>query len=285
MPGQDAITPPAADGPVIVQCAITGSQPADGRNPNLPRNSNEIADSAVEAWRAGAAMVHIHAREADGTPTSSLERFREIVDRIRATEFDGILNLSTSSAGGITDGPERYECLELEPEVASYDCGTLNFGERIFANPLPFLREMAAAFRERGVRPEIGCFEPGHIATALRLRDEGVLEEPLTMQLVLGVVGGSPGTLEQAVHMHSMLPDEVTWFACGIGRSQLPLNLYSLSMGGHLRTGLEDNYYYHRGELAQSNAQLVERLVRLAGETGRPVAGPDEARRLLSLSA
>jgi len=272
-----------SDEPVIVQCAITGSQDADGSNPNLPRTPREIADSAVEAWRAGAAMVHIHARTHDGTPTPSLERFREIVDRIRATQFDGILNLSTSSAGGLADGAVRYVCLELEPEVGSYDCGTLNFGERIFVNSVPFLREMAGVFRERGVKPEIECFESGHIATALRLRDEGLLDEPLNVQLVLGVPGGAPGTIEQAVFMRAMLPSDATWSVCGVGRSQLPLNLYSLAAGGHVRTGLEDNLNYHRGEPAQSNGQLVERIVRLAGEVGRPVASPSEARELLVL--
>ncbi|MGI9557214.1 MAG: 3-keto-5-aminohexanoate cleavage protein [Solirubrobacterales bacterium] len=269
--------------PVIVQCAVTGSQPADVPSPHLPRTPTEIADAAIEAWRAGAAMVHIHARDEDGSPTASMEHFTAIVDRIRASEFDGIINLSTSAAGGTTDGSERYACLELEPEVASYDCGSLNFADRIFPNPMPFLREMGAAFREAGVRPEIECFEPGHIAAALRLREEGVLDDPLTLQLVLGVKWGAPGTIEQAVHMRSMLPEGANWFVCGIGRAQLPLNLYGLAAGAHVRTGLEDNLYYHRGEPAESNGQLVERVVRLAGEVGRPVATPDEAREILSL--
>lgn len=272
-----------ADQPVIVQCAVTGSQPADVPSPHLPRTPREIADSAIEAWRAGAAMVHIHARDEDGSPTASLERFAEIVDGIRGTEFDGIVNLSTSAAGGTSDGADRYACLELQPEVASYDCGSLNFADRVFPNPMPFLREMAAAFRERGIRPEIECFEPGHIATALQLREESVLDDPLTMQLVLGVKWGAPGTIEQAVHMRSMLPDDANWFVCGIGRAQLPLNLYGLAAGAHVRTGLEDNLYFRRGELAESNAQLVERVVRLAEEAGRPVASPAEARELLSL--
>ena len=168
--------------------------------------------------------------------------------------------------------------------MASFDCGSLNFGEWLFENPLPFLRDMAQAFRDRGVKPEIECFEVGHVYTALRLRDEGLLEDPLHFQFVLGVPGGAPGTLEAALYMRSLIPADATWSICGIGRAQLVMNLLCLMHGGHLRTGLEDNSYYHRGRYAASNAELVERLVRVAGEVGRPVASPDEARVILGLA-
>lgn len=270
--------------PLIIQCAITGSQDPNGRKPALPTTPARIAESALEAWQAGAAMVHLHARLEDGTPTQRVDVFREIVERIRThPDCDVILNLSTGSAGGRATGAERYACIELEPEVASFDCGTLNFGERIFDNPLPFLREMAAAFAERGVKPEIECFEAGHIATALGLRDEGLLSDPLHFQFVLGVPGGAPGSIEHAVFMRSMIGPEATWSVCGVGRDQLPLNLYSLASGGHARTGLEDTLYFRRGEPAASNAQLVSRLVRLAEEVGRPIATPPEARSILGL--
>ena len=270
---------------VVIQCAVTGAQDADGRNPSLPATAPAIAGAAVEAAEAGACIVHIHAREPDGTPTQSAEVYEEIVDRIRASSVDVIINLSTGSAGGRSAGRERYECLRLRPELASFDCGSLNFGDRIFENPTPFLREMAAAFLESGVKPEIECFEVGHIALALRLRDEGLLADPLHFQFVVGVPGGAPGTVEQVSFMRSQLPADATWSVCGVGRKQLPMNMFSLAAGGQLRTGMEDSLRYTDDQLARSNAQLVERLVRIAGELGLEIAGAEEARRQLGLAA
>jgi 3-keto-5-aminohexanoate cleavage enzyme len=271
-------------GEVIVQAAVTGSLVDRSTNPNVPITTEEIVQASLDAWRAGAAIIHLHAREEDGTPTQDVERYRPVVERLRAASCEAILNLSTGSAGGRVAGvPKRWECIELEPELASFDCGSLNFGEWLFENPLPFLRDMARAFRERSVKPEIECFEVGHVYTALRLRDEGLLEDPLHFQFVLGVPGGAPGTVEAAVYMRSLIPADATWSICGIGRAQLPMNMLCLMHGGHLRTGLEDNSYYHRGRYAASNAELVERLVRLAGEVGRKVATPDDARVILRL--
>jgi 3-keto-5-aminohexanoate cleavage enzyme len=268
---------------VVIQCAVTGAQDADGRNPNLPATPAEIASAAIEAAAAGAAIVHVHARRQDGTPTQSLDLYEEIVGRVRDADTDVILNLSTGSANGRASGAERYACLELDPELASFDCGSLNFGERIFENPTPFLREMATAFLDRGVKPEIECFEAGHIALALRLRDEGLLRDPMHFQFVLGIPGGAPGTVQQAEFMRSQLPADATWSVCGVGRTQLPLNLYSLAAGGQIRTGMEDSLRYTRDEPAASNAQLVARLVRITEELGQTVASPAEARELLGL--
>jgi 3-keto-5-aminohexanoate cleavage enzyme len=269
---------------VIVQAAVTGSLVDRSTNPAVPITTGEIVQASLDAWRAGASIIHLHAREEDGTPTQALDRFSPVVEALREAGCEAILNLSTGSAGGRVAGvPKRWECIELGPEMASFDCGSLNFGEWLFENPLPFLRDMARAFQERGVKPEIECFEIGHVHTALRLRREGLLEDPLHFQFVLGVPGGSPGTVEAAMFMRSLIPPDATWSICGIGRAQLAMNMLCLIEGGHLRTGLEDNSYYHRGEHAASNAQLVERLVRIAGEVGRPVATPDEARELLGL--
>lgn len=270
---------------MIVQAAVTGSLVDRSTNPNVPITTDEIVGASLAAWRAGASIVHLHAREEDGTPTQDLERFRPIVEALRAAGCEAILNLSTGSAGGRVKGePKRWECLELEPELASFDCGSLNFGEWLFENPLPFLRDMARAFRARGVKPEIECFDVGHVQTALRLRDEGLLDDPLHFQFVLGVQGGAPGTVEAATFMRSLIPADATWSICGIGRAQLPMNMLCLMQGGHLRTGLEDNAYYVRGRYAASSAELVERLVRIAGEVGRPVATPDDARAILGLA-
>jgi 3-keto-5-aminohexanoate cleavage enzyme len=218
--------------PVIVQAALTGAVTTAAANPNLPTSVDEIVSAGVGAWNAGASVLHIHACEEDGAPTQRLERFRPVVDRLRQEGCSAILNLSTGSAGGRAEGKARYECLSLQPEMGSFDCGTFNFGERVFANPMPFLRDMAVEFKERGIMPEIECFDVGHIGTALRLRDEGLLEEPLHFQFVLGVPGGAPATPEQALHMRSMLPSGSTWSICAVGRHQVPLNLLCLATDG-----------------------------------------------------
>jgi 3-keto-5-aminohexanoate cleavage enzyme len=269
--------------PVVIQCAITGSI-ATKEHGNVPMTVEENARAAVEAWEAGAAVIHIHAREEDGTPTQRVDRFVAVVDAIRATDCDAILNLSTGSAGNRAFGAERYELLSLKPEMASFDCGSTNFNDWVFENPLPFLREMAAAMNEAGTRPEIECFEPGHIVTAQQLRDEGLLQEPLIYQLVLGVRGASPASLEHAMYMRSLLPPDAIWSIAALGRWQLPLSTLCLIAGGNVRVGLEDNLFYRRGEPA-TNAQLVSRIVRLARELDLEVATPDQARELLAISA
>jgi 3-keto-5-aminohexanoate cleavage enzyme len=270
--------------PLVIQCAVTGSADADPeRRPNLPATPAQIIESALGAWRAGAAVLHLHAREEDGTPTQDVEAFRVLVDGIRDAGCDAIINLSTGSANGRSVRDDRLQPLELRPEMASFDCGTINFGERIFEGDLPFLRRMAAAFERSGATPELECFDTGYLGTALQLRDEGLLSDPLIVQFVLGVPGtGVPASVEQVEHMRRRLPEDAHWSVCAIGPAQLPLNAYCILAGGHVRTGLEDNLLYRRGEPA-TNAQLVERVVRLAGELERPVATPDEAREVLGL--
>jgi 3-keto-5-aminohexanoate cleavage enzyme len=193
--------------------------------------------------------------------------------------------LSTGTAGGRSERDDRLQPLQLDPEMASFDCGTINFGERIFEGDLPFLRRMGAAMQERGIVPEVECFDTGHVGTALQLREEGVLTGPFIVQFVLGVPGtGVPATVEQIEHLRRMLPDDVIWSVAAIGRDQLPLNTYCLLAGGQVRTGLEDNLFFRKGERA-TNAQLVERCVRLARELDRPVATPDQARELYGMTA
>lgn len=270
--------------PVVIQCAVTGSQPADPENrPNLPITPDQIADEAMAAYRAGAAVIHLHAREADGTPTQGAAAFEDLVDRVRARGCRAILNLSTGTADGRATRDERYELLRLKPEMASFDCGTVNFGDRVFEGDVPFLRRMAEAFREAGSAPELECFDTGHVGLALQLHEEGLIDAPLRIQFVLGIPGsGVPATIEQVEHLRRLLPPDSPWSVCATGRNQLPLNTYCLIAGGHVRTGLEDNLHYGPGELA-SNAQLVARIVRLAGELGRPVAGVEETRELLRI--
>ena len=280
--GYRALVP--APPPVVIQCAVTGSAEADAqRRPNLPVTPDAILAEALAAWRAGAAVLHLHAREPDGTPTQDAEAFRPLVDGLAAAGCDAVVNLSCGTAGGRSERDARLAPLALRPEMASLDCGSINFGDRIFEGDVPFLRRMATAFAEHEVTPEIECFDTGHVGLALQLREEGLLTDPLVVQFVVGVPGsGVPATVEQVEHLRRLLPAGAQWSVAAIGAAQLPLNAYCLLAGGHVRTGLEDNLMYRRGERA-TNAQLVARAVRLAGELERPVAKPDQARELLGV--
>lgn len=178
---------------------------------------------------------------------------------------------------------ERLQPLALQPDMASLTTGTVNFGEEVFYNSLPMIRQFARAMLEKNIRPELEIFDSGMIANALRLFKEGLLLEPLHFNFVLGVPGGAAGTLKNLMHMVESVPPSSTWCASGIGAAQLPLTTMAILLGGHVRVGLEDNIYYRRGELSQGNAPLVARVFRLAGELGRPLATPNEARRILNL--
>ena len=273
---------------MIISAATTGSWTTKAQNPAVPLTESEIAAAAVECAAAGAAIVHIHVRDDEGRPTCDPDRYARVRSLVEAAGCDVIINMSTGGGAGQTTDEERMAPVTLSPELASFDCGSLNFGARVFVNSPAFLVTLAQRMLDHGVRPEIECFEPGHVWNALRLIDEGLLRPPFWFQFVLGVRGGSPPTVKQLVHLVEMLPTSndapVHWSVCGIGRAQLPLAMAAMAMGGHVRTGLEDNVYYHRGELATSNAQLVARLVRIVGEMGRPVASPAQVRRLLALT-
>jgi 3-keto-5-aminohexanoate cleavage enzyme len=274
----------AATIPLVIQCAITGSiDPDPERRPNLPATPDAIVAESLSAWRAGAAVIHLHAREADGTPTQDREAYRGLVAALDDAGCEAIVNLSCGSAGGRAVRDERLGPLELSPEMASFDCGSINLREQLFEGDLPFLRRMADKFRECGVRPEVECFDTGHVGLALQLRDEGLLEDPLVMQFVLGVPGsGVPATVAMVEHLRAMIAPDWPWSVCAIGHAQLALNTYCVLAGGHVRTGLEDNLWFRRGERA-SNAALVERIVRIAAELDRPIATPAQARAILGL--
>jgi 3-keto-5-aminohexanoate cleavage enzyme len=274
---------PSMQDPLIISAALTGSWPTKAQNPAVPITEEEIAAAAIACWREGAAIVHLHVRNEAGKVTCDPARYAKARDLIRAAGCDVVINMSTGGGAGQTTDEQRMEPVSLAPEIASFDCGSLNFGQGVFINSPAFLDELALRMRRHGVLPEIECFEPGHIANALRLIDEGKLVAPFWFQMVLGVRGGSPGDVKQLVHFVDMLPKDAIWSCCGIGRAQLPLNLATIAMGGHVRTGLEDNIFYHKGVLADSNAQLVARLARLAAEVGRPIASPAEARAMLGL--
>ena len=268
---------------VIISAATTGSWPTKAQNPAVPITEEEIAEAAVACRAAGAAIVHIHVRDDEGQVTCDPERYARVRELVEARGRDVVLNMSTGGGAGSTGDEQRLAPVALAPEIASFDCGSVNFGDGVFVNSPAFLAELASRMARHGVRPEIECFEVGHVQNALRLIDAGAITPPFWFQFVLGVRGGAPATVKQLVHLVDMLPPGAHWSVCGIGRAQLPLGVAAMAMGGHARTGLEDNLYYRKGELATSNAQLVARLARIAGELNRPLATPDQVRSLLAL--
>lgn len=269
---------------IILSVATTGSWALKSHNPALPITPGEIARAAVESWREGASVVHVHVRNDAGVMSCDLTRFRQVKELIRAQGCDAVINFSTSGGAGRVNEDERFNSLSAGPELASLDAGSINFNERVFLNPPDFLEELARRMLAAGVKPEIEAFDSGMIGNAMALVEKGLIKPPLWWQFVLGVKGGASATVRSLVHLVESLPAGSLWSVCAVGGRQLPLNVQAIVMGGHARTGLEDNLYYRRGELAQSNAQLVARLARISRECGREPATPAEARVMLGLT-
>lgn len=269
---------------VIITAAITGSRTTRDIAPYIPITPGEIAQSSIECWNAGASIVHIHVRDPKtGLGTQDLELFRQVVNRLRE-KTDLVLCLTTSGIPGKNLPVEaRLLPLELGPELASFDAGSINLGGRVFSNPPEFLDAAAKMMKQKRVKPEIEIFDSGMIISSLRMRDDGKLEEPLYFQFVLGTPWGAPATPKSLLHLYEHIPDNATWSVIGIGKTHLPMSMMGLIMGGHIRVGMEDNIYYRRGVLAKTNSQFVERIVRIAREYGREVASPNEARAILGL--
>lgn len=269
---------------LIVTAAITGSRITRKITPYIPITPEEIVQSAVECWEAGAAIVHIHVRDPDtGLGTQNMELFRQVVEPLRE-KTDLILCLTTSGIPGRNlPAEERLAPIELKPELASFDAGSINLGGFAFINSPEFLERSAKNMADAGVKPELEVFDLGMIITCLRMRDEGKLAEPLHFQFVLGTPWGAPATPKSLLHLLEHIPQNSTWSVIGIGKGHLPMSMMALVMDGHIRVGLEDNIYYDRGVLAETNAQFVARIVRIAREYGREVATPDEARRILNI--
>ncbi len=267
---------------LMITAAITGAEMTKDDNPNLPVTPKEQAAAAKKAEEAGASIIHVHVRDEDGNPTQEKKYFARMFEEMEKEGVEAIIQPSTGGAAG-DPWQERIQPVYLEPEFATLDCGTTNFGEEIFVNDLPLMRKFAEEMQEYGVVPELECFEVGHIHNALRLAEEGLLPDHLHFDLVLGVPGAAPGSARNLFYMVEELPDGATWTVAGIGKYELPLAYHALAMGGHVRVGFEDNIYYRRGELAQSNAQLVKRIVRLAEEMDREIASPEDAREILGI--
>jgi 3-keto-5-aminohexanoate cleavage enzyme len=269
---------------LIITVGITGSRITRQQTPHIPITPEEIAQSGIEAWKAGASVLHIHVRDPKtGLGTQDYPIFKEVVDRIRS-ETDAILCLTTSGIPGRNlEFKERIVPLSLNPELVSFDAGSINMGPNVFLNPPDFLEMLAEETLKKGIKPELEVFEVGMVYTCLRLLGKGLLKTPLHFQFVLGVPGGMPATAKSLLHLFEIIPQGSTWSVIGIGQGQLPMAMMAIAMGGHVRVGLEDNIYYSKGVLAKSNAQLVERVVRIAKEFGREIATPRESRKILNL--
>lgn len=266
---------------LIITAALTGAEVTRAQQPNLPLTPDEIADAAYECYLAGASIVHVHARDAEGNPTQDAAVYKEIKEKI-AAKCNIIFQPSTG--GAVWHTPEqRLQPVDLAPEMATLSCGTCNFGPDVFMNSEEYIEKFAVKMQEMGVKPEIEVFERGMIENAKTLVKKGLVKAPLHVDFVLGVPGACPGTPEDLMFMVRQLPFDWTWTVAGIGRSELPLAVMGIVLGGHVRVGFEDNVYYSKGRLAKSNAELVERIVRIAGEMGREVATPDEAREILGI--
>jgi 3-keto-5-aminohexanoate cleavage enzyme len=269
---------------IILSVATTGSWAAKSHNPALPTTPEEIARAALESWREGASVVHVHVRDDAGKMSCDLARFMRVKELIRAGGCDILINFSTSGGAGRVNEGERFNSLTAGPELASFDAGSINFNERVFLNAPDFLEELARRMLAANVKPEIEAFDCGMIGNALTLIEKGLIKRPLWWQFVLGVKGGAPATTRSLLYLADNIPEGSLWSVCAVGAHQLPMNVQAIAMGGHARTGMEDNVYYKRGELARSNAQLVARLARIARECGREPATPAEARQILGLT-
>ena len=268
---------------LIITAAICGAEVTKEHNPAVPYTVEELVREAVSAYDAGAAVVHVHVREDDGTPTQSKERCRVCMDAIKKERPDVILLPSTGGAVGMT-AEERLQPTELFPEMATLDCGTCNFGDEVFENTIPMMRDFGKRMMENNIKPEYECFEMGHLETALHLASKGqVPGAPMQFNFVLGVPGCASASIDNLLWMVNRIPAGSTWTATGIGRHEFPLAAHAIAMGGHVRVGFEDNLYISRGVLAKSNGELVDKVVQMAKLLGREIATPAEARKILSL--
>ncbi|MBQ89942.1 MAG: NADPH:quinone reductase [Acidimicrobiaceae bacterium] len=288
---------------VIISCAVTGAGDTAGRSEHVPVTPQQIADSAVEAARAGAAIVHCHVRDPEtGKGTRTVALYREVVERIREQDDEVVINLTAGMGGDLVVGPdddpmawqagtdlvgglERLAHVEaIRPDICSMDCGSLNFGNNneVYVSTPDMLRIMAERVRELGVRPELEVFDTGNLWFAETMIHEGLIDAPYWIQLCLSIPYGTPLDVGILQAMVNRLPDEAEFTSFGLGPMQMPMAAQSVMLGGHVRVGLEDNLYLERGVLA-TNAQLVEKVARIVELMGASVQTPAEARQTLKL--
>ncbi|MBP2078322.1 3-keto-5-aminohexanoate cleavage protein [Oceanobacillus polygoni] len=285
---------------VILSCALTGAGDTTTKSAHVPVTPKEIADSAIKAAKAGATIAHIHVRDPEtGKLSHDVNLFQEVVERIRESETDVIINL-TSGGGGdwipsdedptkggegtdIQTPEERHEPIgKLLPEMCTLDCGSINFGDMLYVSPTDWLRKQAKLVKESGVKAELECFDTGHVRFANQLIEEGLIEGDPLFQFCLGIPWGAAADAETMAYMKSRIPENAKWAAFGIGRMQMPIVAESLLQGGNIRVGLEDNLYLKKGQLA-TNEQLVDKAVGIVHSLGSDIMTPAEAREHLNL--
>jgi uncharacterized protein (DUF849 family) len=288
---------------VFISCAVTGAGDTVGKHPEIPVTPKQIADAAIEAAKAGAAIAHCHVRDPEtGRGSRDVALYREVVDRIRDSGTDVVINLTSGMGGdldiGLDEDPMKFgpytdlvgpltrlaHVEELLPDICSLDCGTLNFsdGNTIYVSTPKQLRAGAKRIQELGVKPELEVFDTGHLWFAKQMHEEGLIDDPPMFQICLGIPWGAPADTASMKGMSDALPDNAVWAGFGIGRMQMPMVTQAVMLGGNARVGLEDNLYLERGVFA-SNAQLVERARNIIELMGAKVLGPDGAREKLGL--
>ena len=274
----------------IITVAPTGAWPKKKDNPNVPMTPEEIAEDVYECWKAGAAVAHLHMRDDEGNGIMDPVRFKKTVELIKAhKDCDIVLNLTTSGDIHADDDIRIAHVEELKPDMASYDCGSMNWlNSGLFINSPAFLERCGLSFQEWGVKPEIEAFDPGMIGNAAYYIKKGVLKTPVHFQFCMGCANGIGGTMKNLIFMKEEAdrlvgPANYTWSCFGVGHSAMEMLYGAIALGGHIRVGMEDNVLFSKGVLADSNAQFVKRAVEAVKLFGREVATPDEARQLLNL--
>lgn len=270
----------------IITVATTGAWPTKENNPNVPLTPKEIAEDVYECYQAGAAVAHLHMRDDEGKGTMSKEKFAETVTLIRQ-KCDIVLNLTTSGDLNATDESRQAHLEALRPELASFDCGSMNWMHSgLFLNHPKFLEELGTNMKKWGVKPEVEVFDPGMIGNAAYYIKKGVLDTPVHFQFCMGVANGISGSIKDLLYMKETLDRLApgsTWGCFGVGKYAMEMLYGAVALGGHVRVGMEDNVLYGKGELAKSNRQFVERARRVIEEYGNEVATPNEAREILGL--
>lgn len=274
--------------PLIICAAVTGGAPPRSKTPHHPITPREVADAAIECWRAGAAMVHIHARREDGSTTSDVADYRRTVELIKASGCDAIINISAGDNGGRASHSERLAAVEVDVEMVSLDAGSFNMGNRLYDNSPHYLREMSARMKAKNIVPEIEVFDIGHMYMVNKLDEEQLLTRPAFVQFVFGLPGGLPLDPRLLPFLIEQLPAKAEWAISSQApdtEKYLQMALLAFAQGGHVRTGMEDMVYLRPGELATTNAMLVEQWTATAKIWGRPVATPETARQMLGMTS
>ena len=277
---------------VIITAAVTGAWPKKENNPNVPMTPQEIADDVYACWKAGAAVAHLHMRDDEGNGTMDTAKFEETVNLIHTKypDCDIVLNLTTSGDIHADDEIRVAHVKKLKPEMASYDCGSMNWlNSGLFLNTPKLLTDCGLLFQELGVKPEIEAFDPGMIGNAAYYIKKGVLKTPVHFQFCMGCANGIAGSMKNLIFMKETADELVgkgnyTWSCFGVGHSAMEMLYGAVALGGNIRVGMEDNVMYAKGQLAESNVQFIERAVRVIKEYGKEVATPDEARQILGLA-